>query len=135
MTIGLPVAATIAALTAGFAAAQELGARVCIALVDEGGNPGGFIRMPGAFLASTGIAGDKAWTAASFGMATRDLGAMLQSEERGVRDGLLRRPRVCEVPGGFPIRIEGQLVGALGVSGGSAQQDETIARACLAAFG
>lgn len=123
------------ALSEGVGKAEALGAAVCISICDAGGNQAALIRMPGAFLASTGIAMDKAYTAASFGLSTRDFSAMLEGEERGVRDGLLRTPRVCEVPGGVPIRRDGALVGGVGVSGGSAAQDEEIAAACLEIFG
>ncbi|MBT0670115.1 heme-binding protein [Novosphingobium profundi] len=123
------------ALSAGVGKAEELGSAVCISICDAGGNPAALIRMPGTFLASTGIAMDKAYTAASFGLSTRDFSAMLEGEERGVRDGLLRTPRLCEVPGGFPIRRDGALIGGLGVSGGSAAQDEEIATVCLEILG
>lgn len=114
--------------------AASITARVCIVVVDAGGNLAGFLRMEEAFLASSGIAQDKAWTAASFRMSTRQLGDMLQNAERSVRDGLLRRPEICEVPGGVPILREGVMIGAVGVSGGSAEEDEIIAECCLAAF-
>jgi len=134
MMTGLPADTIQGALASATARAEALGARVCIAIVDAGGALGGFVRVPGAFLASTGIAMDKAYTSASFGMATRDFSALLDGEERCVRDGLLRRERVCEVPGGFPIMAGGTLIGAVGVSGGSAAQDEEIAKSCLSAF-
>lgn len=131
---GLPAAAVERALAAARAAATEAGARVAIALVDAGGALAGFLRVPGAFIASTDLAIDKAWTAASFSMPTRDFGAMLEETPRPVREGLLRRPRVTEVPGGLPIARESILLGAIGVSGGTDIEDEIIARSGLAAF-
>lgn len=134
MNTGLPLAAIQQGLADAAARAEHLGVRVCIAVVDEAGALGGFVRVPGAFLACTGIASDKAYTAASFGMATRAFSVLLEGEERCVRDGLLRRERICEVPGGFPIMRDGAVIGAVGVSGGSAAQDEEIAQCCVSAF-
>ncbi|MFM2371794.1 MAG: uncharacterized protein RIS85_1516, partial [Pseudomonadota bacterium] len=103
MSPSLPSPVIEQALAAARAQAEALGARVVIALVDTGGNLAGFLRMPGAFLVSSDLAVDKAWTAASFGMTTRGFSELLETTPRAVRDGLLRRPRVTEVPGGAPI--------------------------------
>jgi len=123
------------AIAAARQSAEGIGARVAIAIVDAAGNLAGFLRLPGAFLASSDLAIDKAWTAASFGMSTRAFGEMLGDTPRAVRDGLLRRPRVTEVPGGIVIQNEGRMLGAIGVSGGSDVEDEAIARSALSAFG
>lgn len=122
------------AIAASVRAAEELDARVNIAVVDDGGNLASFIRMPGAFQASIDIAIDKAWTANSFGMATGKFGEALESELPSVRDGLLRRPRVTAFPGGFPIEKAGTRLGGIGVSGGSAEQDDKIALCGLSAL-
>ncbi|MCT2401404.1 GlcG/HbpS family heme-binding protein [Novosphingobium mangrovi (ex Huang et al. 2023)] len=135
MNTGLPADQVERALGAARKMAEDLGARVAIAVVDVGGNLGGFLRLPGAFLASSDLAIDKAWTAASFGASTRGFSEMLEGTPRAVRDGLLRRPRVTEVPGGMPIMHDGRVIGALGVSGGSEIEDEQIAEGGLAAFG
>jgi glc operon protein GlcG len=116
-----------AILSAARAKAEELGAKVVIAIVDASGELAGYLRMPGAFLVSNDLAIDKAWTAAGFAASTRDVGAMLDGEEAIVRDGLLKRPRLTVVPGGVPLIIEGQCAGGVGISGGSAAQDEDIA--------
>ncbi len=134
MSAGLPCARVEAALQAARTTAEHLGARVAIGLVDGGGNLAGFLRMPGTFLASGDLAIDKAWTAVSFGMPTRGFSEMLDATPRAVRDGLLRRPRVTEVPGGLPLVEDGTVLGALGVSGGSESEDEEIATSGLAAF-
>lgn len=120
-------------LSAARARAEATGVRANIALVDAGGNLAGFLRMPGSFLSSGELAIDKAYTAASFGMATRAFGELLETSPRAVREGLLRRPRLTEVPGGCPLVIEGRAAGAIGVSGGSADEDEDIAAHALAA--
>lgn len=135
MNCGLPAAIVEQALGAARAAAEESGVRVAVAVVDAGGNLGGFLRLPGAFLASSEIAIDKAWTAASFGLSTRSFSEMLDGAPRNVRDGLLRRPRVTEVPGGHPILRDGAVIGAIGVSGGSEIEDELIAGRGMAACG
>lgn len=123
-----------AALSAGASAADAAGVAVNIAVVDAGGNLAGFLRMPGAFQASIDIAIDKAWTANSFGMPTNEFGRMLDGEAPMVRDGLLRRPRVVAFPGGQPVRNEGKLIGGIGVSGASAEQDDAISMAGLKAL-
>lgn len=120
-------------LSAAQQASQEAGARVAVAVVDAAGNLSGFLRDEAAFLASSDLAIDKAWTAASFGMGTRAFSEMLETTPRAVRDGLLRRPRVTEVPGGLLFQVEGRTVGAIGVSGGSETQDEAIATAAVRA--
>ena len=122
------------ALAAAFAKAEALGVAVNIAVVDGGGNLAAFLRMPGAFLASTDIAIDKAWTANSFGMSTAAFSQMLEGEVAPVREGLLLRPRVTVIPGGLPVLQDGQLIGGIGVSGASAAQDEDIAMCGLKAL-
>lgn len=132
--MSLSASALQAGITASADAAQRLGAAVNIGIVDSGGNLAAFLRMPGAFLASIDIAIDKAWTANSFGMATSALGEMLDSAEPMVRAGLLSRPRLAAFPGGQPIKIGDVVRGAIGVSGGSASQDDEIALAGLMAL-
>lgn len=120
-------------LAAARARAEAIGIRINIALVDGAGNLAGFLRMPGSFLSSGELAIDKAYTAASFGMTTRAFGELLAASPSAVRDGLLRRPRLTEVPGGLPVLIDGRLAGAIGVSGGSDAEDEDIAAHALTA--
>lgn len=115
--------------------ADELGIRVNAAVVDSGGNLAAFLRMPGAFLHSIKIAIDNAYTAAGFGVATAALGDGLQSHSQALREGLPRRPRLAAFGGGLPLRVDGALLGGIGVSGGSEDQDELCARAGLAAIG
>lgn len=134
MTGGLDPAAVERALAAARARAEALGVRVAIALVDAGGHLAGFLRMPGTFLVSSDLAIDKAWTAASFGMTSRAFSELLDTTPAPVREGLLRRTRVTQVPGGAPILRDGALIGAIGVSGGSETEDETLAECGLAAF-
>lgn len=127
MTTALSARSIQTLLEAALAKAEELDIRVAVAVVDAGGALAGYLRMPGAFLISSELAIDKAWTASGFAASTRDVGAMLDKQEAAVRDGLLARPRVTIVPGGLPLSAEGICVGGIGVSGGSAEQDELIA--------
>lgn len=124
-----------AAAAAAVQAAEALGARVNVALVDGSGVLAGFLRMPGAPLHSVEIAIDKAYTAASFGLPTSRWSEVLQSHSAAVREGLPLRPRFVGFGGGLTIVEDGIRIGAIGVSGGSEEQDEQIARAGLEALG
>ena len=124
-----------AAVGAAVQAAQEMGARINVAVVDASGGMAAFLRMPGAPLHSVEIALDKAYTAVSFGLATGEWSSALQQHSDAVREGIVRRPRFVAFGGGLPILHDGQRIGGIGVSGGSEQQDEACARAGLAAIG
>jgi uncharacterized protein GlcG (DUF336 family) len=131
--IGWEAAATAA--RAAVLHAQGLGLCINVAVVDSGGNLAAFLRMPGAYLHSIDIAIDKAYTAASFGLATSQWHAALQQHSEAVREGIVRRPRFVAFGGGLPIVEHGQRVGGIGVSGGSEEQDEACAQAGLQAIG
>ncbi|MDN7437446.1 heme-binding protein [Burkholderia multivorans] len=103
--------------------ATEAGIRVCVAIVDASGVPIASYRMPGAFLHSIDIALDKAFTAVSFGASTRDIAGLLEAQPVRVRDGLLVRPRFIAIGGGTPLICGGKMLGALGVSGGTEDED------------
>jgi len=113
--------------------AESLGILINVAVVDAGGTLAGFLRMPGAFLHSVEIAIDKAYTSASFGFPTSQWPGIL-AEDEALRIGLVHRPRLVVFGGGLPIVEAGQRIGGIGVSGGSAEQDEACARAGLAAL-
>ena len=115
-------------------AAGEANVSVVVAIVDTSGVLAGLVRMPGSFLASVDYAQWKAWTAASFDMSTAEFASFLDGIDPQVREGLLKHRNVTSLSGGFPIRRSGRLIGALGVSGGNAEQDEAIAKAGLGAF-
>lgn len=127
--------AAAAAVTAAARWADEAGINVNIAVVDAGGNLAAFLRMPGAFLHSIEIAIDKAYTAAGFGLPTAAWTEALASHSPAVRSGIPLRPRMVCFGGGLPIRNEGRLIGGIGVSGGSEQEDEACARAGLGTIG
>ncbi|HEY0834381.1 MAG TPA: heme-binding protein [Azospirillum sp.] len=126
--------AALAAVSAAVRKGQDLGVAVNAAVVDSGGNLAGFLRAPGAFLHSIGIAMDKAYTAVSFRMPSGDLYDLIK-DNPALREGIAQRDRVAAFPGGFPIVVDGRVVGAIGVSGASEEQDCLCARAGLAALG
>ena len=115
--------------------ALELGVKINVAVVDAGGNRVAFLRMNGAPLHSIVIAEDKAFTAASFGLATDQWSAVLKLHSEAVQRGLPKVERFVMFGGGAPIRVDGELIGGIGVSGASEEQDGECARAGLAAIG
>jgi uncharacterized protein GlcG (DUF336 family) len=128
-------AAAQAAAAAACAAADAQHLRINVAVVDAGGLLAAFLRMPGAPLHSAEIAVDKAYTAASFGIATGQWTQVLAKHSAAVRLGLPQRPRFVGFGGGLPIVEGGTLIGAIGVSGASEEQDEACAHAGLHALG
>ena len=114
--------------------AESLGILINVAVVDAGGTLAGFLRMPGAYPHSVDIAIDKAYTAAGFGFPTSMWPEIFKSDD-ALRQGMPHRPRLVVFGGGLPIREGGELIGGIGVSGASAEQDEACARAGLAAIG
>ncbi len=132
-TVAWEAAAT--AVQAAQAKAAELAVAVNVAVVDRSGLLVAFLRAPGAPLHSIDIAIDKAYTAASFGLPTGKWVAALAEHSEGVQRGLVLRPRLVIFGGGLPIGVDGQVVGGIGVSGASEEQDEACARAGLQAIG
>ncbi len=130
----ITASAAAAATQAAVAKAEALGIRINVAVTDASGTLMAFLRMPGAFLHSIDIAIDKAYTAASFGFPTSAWGAALANDEL-LRAGLNARPRLVLFGGGLPVVEGGECIGGIGVSGGSAEQDEVCAAAGLAALG
>jgi glc operon protein GlcG len=116
-------------IDAGLAAARKLNVAACIALVDASGYLVMQVRMDGATFVTTQLAHDKAYTAAAINMATHDFQKMVRPEDDLY--GLLPGPtgRFVPLPGGIPLHANDRLVGGVGVSGGSVQQDRQIAEA------
>ena len=114
--------------------AVELKLKMCIAVADESGDLMAFRRMDGAPKLSIGIAQDKAFTAASFSMATHAWFDFIKNDPP-LLHGITHSPRLVVFGGGFPIMMKGEMIGALGVSGGHYSQDMECARAGLAAIG
>jgi uncharacterized protein GlcG (DUF336 family) len=130
----ITAAAAAAATQAAVAKAEALGIRINVAVTDASGTLMAFLRMPGAFLHSIDIAIDKAYTAASFGFPTSQWGGVIGDDEL-LRIGLNQRARLVLFGGGLPAVEGGERIGGIGVSGGSAEQDEVCAAAGLAALG
>lgn len=117
------------ALDAAVAAAESIGAAMCIAIVDVGGEAVLTARMDGAPRLSAGIALNKAYTCAGFkGMPTSMWWGAIKDEPALVH-GITHTPRLTIFGGGVPLVVGGEVVGAIGASGGSAQQDEDVAAA------
>ena len=122
------------AVTAASRRAEDIGVSVNTAVVDRGGNLLAFQRQNLAPLHSISIAIDKAYTAVSFGFPTSQWLALI-GDQPALREGLVQRERLVIFGGGLPIRVAGELVGAIGVSGASETQDEACAWAGLEAIG
>ena len=110
--------------------AESLGLKINVAVCDAGGNPLAFQRMNGAFLHSISIAEDKAYAAVSFGLPTRQWREIF-ADAPELKDGLIHRPRFVTLAGGIPILKDGQIIGGVGVSGASEEEDEACAMAGL----
>lgn len=110
--------------------AAELGIKVNIAIMDHGANLKSFLRMDDAPLMSSAIAQNKAYTAAAFGRSTSEWYASIKDKPE-LLHGLVHTDRLVIFGGGLPIYIHDDLVGGIGVSGGSAQQDTACAEAAL----
>lgn len=125
----LTLAGARTALDAALAHAQEHDLLMNIAVVDSGGGLLAFARMDGAFVHSGPIAIDKARTTIGFGgEPTADLYTALAGEDAVIR-GIANRPGVAAFGGAVPVRVDDELVGAIGASGGSAQEDAEVAAA------
>lgn len=133
-TAVISVEAASQALAATVSHARQMGIAINVAITDSNGTLAGFLRMPGAFLHSIDIAIDKAYTAASFGFPTSQWMKILEGDE-ALKAGIPLRPRLVIFGGGLPVVENGVRIGGIGVSGGSAEQDEECARAGLKAIG
>ncbi|WP_373186958.1 heme-binding protein [Halopseudomonas sp.] len=127
---GLRWELALKAVEAATRKALELNILINVSVVDQAGIPLSFARMNGSFLHSADIATDKAYTAASFGFPTSEWIQILDANP-AMRLGFPQRPRLVVFGGGLPIKVDGQCVGGIGVSGGSEDQDELCARAGL----
>ena len=109
--------------------AQEIGQPMNIAVVDAGGNLITHVRMDGAWIGSIDIAINKAFTARAFDISTRDLGENSQPGQQFYGIHASNQGRVMIFAGGLPLKQDGVVVGAIGVSGGTGEQDQAVAEA------
>jgi uncharacterized protein GlcG (DUF336 family) len=122
------------AVAAAAKKAAELNLRMCIAVCDESGDLKAFTRMDGAPKLSIGISQDKAFTAVSYAMPTHAWFDFIK-DDPPLLHGITHTPRLVVFGGGFPIRLKGEMVGGIGISGGHYSHDMECARAALAAIG
>ena len=118
-------------IAAGERKAAEMRIPYNIAVVDAGGGLVAHVRMDGAWLGSVDIAINKAWTARAFDTSTEDLAGVTQSGQQGFGLNTTNGARVVIFGGGIPIKLDGAVIGAVGASGGSVEQDVAVARAAL----
>lgn len=112
--------------------ANSINTRMCIAVVDEGALLHSFKRMDGSFKGSVDVAISKARTSALFPFPSGVFGDVIRSENlTGMENS---NGGLCCFAGGLPIMRDGVQIGAIGVSGGSAEQDHEVAQAALAAL-
>jgi uncharacterized protein GlcG (DUF336 family) len=121
-------------IAAGERKALEMRIPYNIAVADAGGGLVAHVRMDGAWLGSVDIAINKAWTARAFDMTTEDLAGFAQCGAQGFGINTTNDSKVVIFGGGIPIKVDGVVVGAVGASGGSVEQDITVARAAAEGF-
>ena len=121
-------------IAAAEAKAAEISTPMCIAVVDEGGSLKGFSRMDGAVLLAVQIAQDKAYTAVAYGIPTDQFYDFIKNDPPLVAGLPGAVDRLIIFGGGYPINVDGQVVGGLGVSGGHYTQDMEVAQAGLKAL-
>ena len=122
-------------IRAGQEKATEIGQPMNIAVVDAGANLVAFERQEGAWLGSINISINKAFTARAFDIETKTLGENSQSGDQFFGIHVSNHGRVMVFAGGVPLKRGGEVVGAVGVSGGSGKKDQDVAEAAAAAFG
>ena len=115
--------------------AAEIGQPMNIAVADEGGNLVSHVRMDGAWIGSIDISQKKAYTSRAFDISTKDLATHSQSGGQFFGIHASNDGKIMIFAGGVPLKNkEGKVVGAIGVSGGSGEQDHAVATAGAAAF-
>jgi len=116
-------------LDAALAKAAEMNTPFCIAVTDPSGEPIVTARMDGAPRISAGIALNKAYTVAGFGGMATDAWWNAVKDDPALANGITHTPRLIVFGGGVGVFVGRELVGAIGVSGASAEEDAEVARA------
>lgn len=121
-------------ITGAVAHAGIIGVPMCIAITDEAGQLIAFCRMDGGKVTSTTIAIDKAFTAAAAKKATHEYGAASQpgAPTFGISSAI--NGRLMIVGGGLPVIVDGAVIGGIGISSGTPDQDMAVAQAGIDAF-
>src|SRR5262249_53528784 len=117
------------------AKAASIGIPYCVAVVDAGGHLVAFVRQDGALIGSINLAIDKAFTARICDMTTADLAAVAQPGRPlyGIQES--NAGHVVIFGGGIPVVLDGTIVGAVGASSGTVEQDIAVAQAAITALG
>lgn len=121
-------------IAAGEKKAQELGIPYNIAVVDAGGALIAHVRMDGAWLGSVDISISKAFTARAFDMPTEVLAKEAQSGKSLFGINTTNSSKVVIFGGGAPVTVAGSVIGAVGASGGSVENDVKVVNAAVAAY-
>src|SRR6202041_3856901 len=114
--------------------AAEIGQPMNMAVADGGGNIVAHVRMDNAWLGSIDISQKKAYTSRAFDIATKDLAPHSQSGSQFFGIHASNDGKIMIFAGGIPLKKDGKVIGAIGVSGGSGEQDQIVAEAGAAAF-
>ncbi|MDI6616073.1 MAG: heme-binding protein [Syntrophaceae bacterium] len=121
-------------IKAGIGQAREMGNVCSVAVVDDRGFLVALHRMDRAPIPTVDIARDKAWTAAAFRMPSSDIGRFGDPAAPGFGFNTQNwNDRLTTIPGGLPVQDGDEIIGGVGVSGGTAEEDVTVCRAALAA--
>lgn len=121
-------------IEAAIAKSTELEKSMCIAITNEAGQLKAFHAMDGAPHLSIEIAQNKAYTATSFGIPTHVWWDFIKNDPP-LLHGITHTPRLVIFGGGYPVFEDGQMIGAIGISGGHYAEDMEVARAALDAIG
>ncbi|MCT4555352.1 MAG: heme-binding protein [Pelagimonas sp.] len=116
------------------AKSEEIGVPMCIAITDEGGNLIAFERMDGGKVTSATIAIDKSFTASAAKKPTHEYGDASQPGAPAYGINAALGGRLMVVGGGLPVIVDGEVVGAIGVSSGTPMQDREVAQAGIDHF-
>jgi uncharacterized protein GlcG (DUF336 family) len=117
------------------AKASEMGHPFAIAVVDESGVLKAFSRMDGAALLAVQVAQDKAYTAIGFGLPTDGWYDFIKDDPPLALGAPAEIDRLVTFGGGYPISVDGNVIGGIGVSGGHYTQDMDVAKAGMSAVG
>ena len=127
--LGVSLDEALQVIQAGQKKADEIGVPMNIAVVDAGANLVAFQRQEGAWLGSIDIAINKAFTSRAFDIETKALGENSQSGDQFFGIHVSNGGRVMIFAGGIPLKRGDEIIGAVGVSGGSGKQDHAVAEA------
>ncbi len=121
-------------IAAGESKALEIGVPYNLAVVDVGGNLISHVRMDGAWLGSIDISINKAWTARAFDITTEFIATATQSGQSLFGLNTTNNGKVVLFGGGAPITVGNEVIGGVGASGGSVENDIKVVTAAVAAY-